>query len=201
MSHPNLERFIHYGYAGLFFGLMLEIIALPIPGETMLTFAGYLIFKGKMSLLPAFLSGLAGSVVGITISYGLGRTLGYRLLHRHGARFGLTEEKLRLAHDWFERIGKWTLTFGYFLPGVRHLAGLVAGASELEPHVFGAFAYPGCVLWVASFLALGYYLGDEWAKVSARMHYRLEVGTLIVLAVLAAYGAIIFIQHRRHRHP
>lgn len=191
--------FAHYGYLGLFFGLMLEIIALPIPGETMLTFTGYLIYKGQMSLVPALFCSMAGSICGITISYSLGRILGYRVLHKYGPRVRLTEDRLATAHSWFERIGKWALTLGYFLPGVRHLVGLVAGASELESHKFAAFAYPGSLLWTASFIALGYYLGDGWKRAAGAMHHRLLLGSLLVGGIVAVYLSCILIQHLRHR--
>ena len=65
-----------YGYAGLFFCLVFGIIGLPIPDETLMTFTGYLIYKGQMRPIPAVLVALAGSMSGITISYVIGRLLG-----------------------------------------------------------------------------------------------------------------------------
>ena len=35
----------HYGYFGLFSLLMLGIVGLPVPDETLLTFAGYLVVE------------------------------------------------------------------------------------------------------------------------------------------------------------
>jgi membrane protein DedA with SNARE-associated domain len=35
----------HYGYLALFGLLMLGIVGLPVPDETLLTFAGYLVFR------------------------------------------------------------------------------------------------------------------------------------------------------------
>jgi len=34
----------HYGYAVLFLSLMLELIALPLPGEFLMGYAGVLVF-------------------------------------------------------------------------------------------------------------------------------------------------------------
>ncbi len=183
-----MEWLTRYGYVGLFLGLLLEIVGLPIPGETMLTAAGYLIDKGRLSFPASLAVSLAGSLCGITLSYTLGRTLGYRLIHRWGPKVGLTEARLAKGHDWFERIGKWTLTLGYFVPGVRHLSGLVAGASGLEYPVFALFAYPGGVLWVASFLSLGYYFGEEWGGVSAPVRRGLAVGAVVVAGLGLLWG-------------
>jgi membrane protein DedA with SNARE-associated domain len=200
--HINYDWIVRYGYWGLFAGLLLEIVGLPIPGEGMLTFAGYMIYKGKMSLVPTLAASLAGSAMGISISYVLGRTLGYRALHRFGPRFGFSEAKLARVHDWFERVGKWTLTIGYFIPGVRHLTGFSAGASELEIPVFALFAYPGCVLWSVSLISLGYYLGEGWARWAPVLHRGVRLGTLAVVGIIVLYGLIIVIQHLRHgSHP
>src|SRR5215831_11690951 len=96
-----------YGYLGLFFALVLGIVGLPIPDETLLTFAGYLCFKHRLSLDYTIAVAFFGSTAGITISYLLGRSVGLWLIHRYGSRFGITDEKMTKVLDWFDRIGKW----------------------------------------------------------------------------------------------
>ena len=54
---------------GDFFLLVLGIVGLPVPDETLLTFSGYLVYQGHLSLPLTFLSGFAGSACGITLSY------------------------------------------------------------------------------------------------------------------------------------
>ena len=70
------------------------------------------------------------------------------------------------VHDWFERIGRWSLFLGYYVAGVRHFTAMVAGASDLEYPVFAAFAYAGAFTWVLTFLSIGYFLGDQWESAS-----------------------------------
>ena len=43
---------IQYSYPVLFALLMLGIVGLPLPDETLLTFAGYLVFVEELALLP-----------------------------------------------------------------------------------------------------------------------------------------------------
>ena len=74
----------------------------------------------------------AGSACGITLSYVLGRTFGLKLIHRYGRYLRITEDHVEKAHAWFRRAGHWSLTFGYFIPGVRHFTAYAAGMSELE---------------------------------------------------------------------
>src|SRR3989442_15546926 len=57
----------HYGSVSLFFLMMLGIIGLPIPDETLLVFSGYLIFKGTLEPVFTFSMAFLGSVTGITV--------------------------------------------------------------------------------------------------------------------------------------
>jgi membrane protein DedA with SNARE-associated domain len=175
----------HYGYLAIFFLLVFGVIGLPIPDETLLTFSGYLIYKGDFSPPLAFAAALAGSATGITISYVLGRSFGLALLHRYGKYLHLTPGRLDRAHAWFERIGHWALTFGYFIPGVRHLTAYAAGIAEVRPPQFALFAYTGSILWVSTFLSLGYFLGERWESVQKNID-RYLIGFSIGIAILLA---------------
>jgi membrane protein DedA with SNARE-associated domain len=176
-----------YGYLAIFFLLVLGIVGLPVPDETLLTFTGYLVFRRHLSLLPAFGAAFAGSGSGITISYWLGRTFGLKLIHRYGKYLGIREAHVNQAHAWFERAGHWSLTFGYFVPGVRHFTAYAAGIAGLEAPRFALFAYSGALLWVSAFLTLGYFMGDRWEAVEKEIHHYLLAVTIGLAMVLTAY--------------
>jgi membrane protein DedA with SNARE-associated domain len=152
----------HYGAFAMFCLLALEIIALPIPGETLMVLAGMFIHRGDLSWHGTFIGALAGTISGVTVSYFLGLKMSSFLMGKHGSKFGFTEARVKKAHDWFARFGKWTLAIGYFIPGIRHLTGILAGMSRLEYHAFAAFAYLGAFFWVFCFLFVGYYFGECW---------------------------------------
>lgn len=160
---------LEYGSIALFFLLALGIVALPIPDETLLVVSGVLIHQGILSPIPTVLAAYLGSMSGITLSYFLGRTAGHYLLKKYGKYIGINDEKLKKAHDWYEYLGKWTLTFGYFIPGVRHVTGILAGTSELEYPVFALFAYSGAFLWTTAFLTIGYFFGPYWNTILSFM--------------------------------
>lgn len=183
MEQQVLHWITQYGYLAIFFLLVFGIIGLPIPDETLLTFTGYLVYRGNLSLPLAFATAVAGSASGITISYALGRSFGLAVLHRYGKYLHLTPERLARAHAWFERIGHWALTVGYFIPGVRHLTAYAAGISEVAPHQFALFAYSGSILWVSTFLSLGYFLGERWEAVQKNVDHYL-VGISVAIAIL-----------------
>lgn len=176
-----------YGQIAVFCLLVLGIVGLPVPDETLLTFCGYLVYRGQFHFLPTVAIAYAGSVCGITVSYTIGRTGGLYLIHKYGPYVRFTKERLDNIHRWFERLGRWTLFFGYFMPGVRHFTAVVAGTSELEPHVFALFAYSGGLLWVLSFVSLGYFLGDQWSRIDQEVHSVLLWLTVAGIAAALAY--------------
>jgi membrane protein DedA with SNARE-associated domain len=155
----------HYGALALFCLLALEVIAFPIPGETLMVLAGVLIHRGNLAWLPAFIGASCGTIFGITVSYLLGLKASSFLTGTFGRKIGLTEAKLKKAHDWYTHFGKWTLTIGYFIPGVRHFTGILAGMSRLEFRDFALFAYLGALFWVFIFLFVGCYFGEYWLSV------------------------------------
>jgi membrane protein DedA with SNARE-associated domain len=187
MEQHVLAWITQYGYVAIFCLLVLGIVGLPVPDETLLTFTGYLVFKQHLTLPLAFAATLGGSASGITISYWLGRTFGLKLIHRYGRYLRIREEHVNQAHAFFERAGHWSLTFGYFVPGVRHFTAYAAGIAGLEAPTFGLFAYSGAVLWVSAFLALGYFLGDRWEAVEKEIHHYLLAVSIGAALVVAAY--------------
>jgi len=179
---------LSYGSIVLFVLLALGIIALPIPDETLLVFSGALMAKGVLLIPFTFIAALAGSISGITISYLLGRTGGTFLVNKYGGTIGITPDKMQKAHDWFQRYGKWSLSFGYFIPGVRHFTGLTAGTSGLEFKDFSVFAYSGALVWVTTFLTIGYFFGNICFSFLETIDGTtvLVIGSLIMLAVAGA---------------
>lgn len=189
-----LQLVTQYGHVAIFCLLVLGIVGLPVPDEWLLTFAGYLVYKGHFHYLPTVAAAFAGSACGITISYIIGRTGGLYLIHKYGRYVHLTQARLDRVHNWFERMGRWTLFFGYYMPGVRHFTAVVAGSSELEPPVFALFAYSGALVWVVTFISLGYFLGERWSTISEEIH-----GVLLWLTIAAVAAGLLFWWLRRRK--
>jgi membrane protein DedA with SNARE-associated domain len=178
-----------WGYAGLFSLLVFGIVGLPIPDETLLVFSGYLVSQGRLHPLLTFLTAFAGAVCGISTSYVIGRTAGHAVVERFGHYVRLTPARLADVNQWFDRIGNWLLTVGYFIPGVRHFTALVAGMSGVQFRTFALYAYPGAAVWVGVFLIIGRIVGKNWeAALEAVHHYTWyfigAAGLLLLIAFL-----------------
>ncbi len=192
-----LQLVSQYGDVALFFLLILGIIGLPVPDETLLTFSGYLIFKGHLHFPTTLAAAFAGSVCGISGSYLIGRTGGLFLIHKYGRYVHITPERLDYVHAWFERVGRWGLFFGYFIPGIRHFTAVIAGTSALEYPVFALFAYSGALVWVSTFLTLGYFLGEEWSRIGKQIQGRAEeIAMVAVVVALIGLGIRYWMKRR-----
>lgn len=196
--HSVLDLLLQYRYPGLFCLLALGIVGLPVPDETLLVFVGYLILRGIFDPWLAFATALAASAMGISISYVIGRVLGSRAVPRFGKYIHLTPQRMERVNQWFTRIGAWLLAIGYFIPGVRHFTALVAGMSRLHYRTFALFAYFGAVVWVATFLAAGYFLGEQWERASDMVQRNVMIGAGAACAA-AIIGWAIYKLWRRFR--
>ncbi len=183
----HIETLIQYGYGGLFVLLAAGIVGLPVPDETLLTFAGYLAATGRWQLWPAAATSLTGIACGMTVNYGLGRTLGTRLVERFGGVIHVSAGQLDRVRRWFGRAGRWALVFGYFVPGVRHLTPLVAGSAKLRFAQFAPFAYAGALLWSATFLTVGYLLGEHWQQAMREFQRHRMIGVAAAAVIVALY--------------
>ncbi|MGB6063489.1 MAG: DedA family protein [Desulfomonilaceae bacterium] len=182
-----------YGYLALFCLLMLGIVGAPFPDDLILAFAGYLVSAGYLEPGRTVASAFLGSLCGISVSYGLGRTVGSPLIEKYGHFVCITANRLNQVKNWYERFGKWGLLFGYFIGGVRHLTAFFAGMSKLRLRVFATFAYTGAFLWSITLISIGYILGDRWAAVSH--HHGLQTCIVAGVCVVLAIGG--WLAHRR----
>jgi len=182
-----------HAYLALYILLTLGIAGIPLPDEIMLSFVGYNAYKGNLHLIPSILAAFLGSASGLTISYILGRVLGYPVIVRYGRYFLITPEKLDRAHNWFQRRGKWTLIFSIFIPSIRHILAIAAGTSKMSLKSFGFFAYLGALLWTSTFILFGFFLGKQYPKLEKSWRHLSYQMHLIILIVVGSAIALFLL--------
>lgn len=178
-----------YGYIVLFLSLLIELIALPLPGETLMSYCGYLVFRGKLNWGISIIISALGTIIGITISYFIGKTLGVNFFNRYGCYVHMGPKKLKKVSDWFEAYGNKLLLISYFIPGVRHITGYFFGITDISFKKFAVYAYIGAFLWSFVFITFGKVLGDQWDK----MHGFVNEYLIVISMVLVIFILIIFI--------
>jgi membrane protein DedA with SNARE-associated domain len=192
-----LDHFLaSYGYFAIFFLLMLGIVGPLIPDDTILVLSGIAVHRGQLHLGATIAVAYAGSVCGITLSYTLGRTGAIYMLERFPPVERWVNRHLPQVQKWFERYGKWTLFFGYFIAGVRHFTALAAGMSKVRLKTFALYAYPGGLAWVVSFISIGYFLGAEWEQI----RHRFDRGAIAAAAIVVSIGFISWWLRRKKAH-
>jgi membrane protein DedA with SNARE-associated domain len=75
-----------YGYFVLGIALLLEFLALPLPGEVLMTYVGLMVFQGDMNWTLSILTAGIGSTIGMTLSYWIGYRLGMPFINKYGSR-------------------------------------------------------------------------------------------------------------------
>lgn len=192
----TVDLFIaHYGYFAIFGLLMLGIVGPWIPDETILVFSGIAVHRGQLGFATTIEVAFAGSLVGISLSYTLGRTGAIYVLERFEPVHRWVGRHMPQVEKWFGRYGKWTLFFGYFIAGLRHFTALTAGMSKVRMRTFAAYAYPGGLVWVLCFVSIGYFLGSQWQALVRQ----LDRGALILGALVAIITLTWWFLRRRRQ--
>ena len=185
----SIDLFIaQYGYFAIFGLLMLGIVGPLIPDETILVLSGIAVHRGQLGFASTIEVAFAGSLCGITLSYALGHSGAIYMLERFGPVQGWVGRHRPQVERWFGRYGKWTLFFGYFIAGLRHFTALTAGMSKVPFRTFALYAYPGGLVWVAFFVSIGYYVGEEWQQIV----HLVDRGVLVLALLVAAIALLVW---------
>lgn len=145
----------NYGYIAIFIVLALGLFSLPIPDEVMVLLVGYFTKIGVLHYSFSLIAVFAGSLIGMLVSYGLGKRVGRPLLDWLGKWFKLSGKWSKKAEHWIENYGVSAIVVSYFVPGMRHIAGYFCGMSHMSLKTFTLYAGTSAFLWSLLFLTVG----------------------------------------------
>lgn len=134
------------------------IIGLFLPGDSLLFAAGVVLAShgADANAWLLSLSALVVAVVGNQVGYYIGRHTGTRFIARRGGRV-LNRGNLDRAREFLDRKGFFAVVAARWIPWVRTLAPLIAGAARMSPKRFLLATFFGGLLWVPTLVLLGYY--------------------------------------------
>lgn len=165
--------------AGLFGIIFLESSICPfLPGDTLLFTAGFALRTSPVSVHTGAGLFLIATALGLTLNYWIGRRLRLRI-RTHGL-WGITTAQLRRTEHLAERHGVRLIVLGRFLPGVRVVVPLLAGAGQMPFSRFTTYNLLGGVAWIALFVYGGYYFGG----LPGVHAYLIPIGILFLLGGL-----------------
>ena len=193
------DFFAHYGYWVIFFGVMLENAGLPVPGETVLIFSGFLAYQGEVRLGRAILTAIAGATLGDSLGYCLGRFGGAALYEKVVRRFGVLARQFDRSRTLFLKYGPWAVFVGRFVTGLRVFAGPLAGIFRLAYLRFLFFNFTGAVAWATTFGCLGFFFGSNWERLTSFVRHLNRVVLAVVLLGLVVVLVGRAVRRRRCR--
>ena len=157
--------------------------------------AGYLAWKGEMSLSLVLLSGIAGSLLGALFNYWIAVKFGRPFLLRWGKYFFVSPESIDKADEFFLKHGHISTLVGRLLPVIRQYISLPAGIARMPLKVFALYTSIGAGAWVVVLTFAGYLLGEHQELLKEYLH----VITLacVGLAVVIAGGYVLYLRRKR----
>ena len=181
-----------WGYAGIFFLMFLESSFFPFPSEVVMIPAGYLAYKGEMSLVLALLFGTLGSLAGALFNYYLSIKLGRTLLLKYGKYVWFDEQKLKKMEEFFARHGEISTFNGRLIPVVRQYISLPAGLARMNLFKFSLYTSLGAFIWMVVLVSLGYFLGSNEEVIKEYLK-----SAIIITLILISIVTLIYIKFRK----
>jgi membrane-associated protein len=186
----------HWGYVAIFVVVVLGNVGLPVPEETVLALAGYLVYDGVLRLPLTLAVGVLSAAAGDNVGYWIGQRLGRPTIERYGARVGITRERLETIERFVTRYGALGVFAARFIPGVRVLGGPLAGACGLAALPFVIANLLGALVYVPYAVGIGYALAwglGPWLRRIEHVAGKVEHVALLAIAV----GVIVALVRRR----
>ena len=157
---PDVSEFVgHWGYLAIFVIVVLGNVGLPVPEESALLAGGYLVWRGDLMWSGVLTVGIVSAVAGDNVGYWIGRRYGPRVLERLRRLVGITPQQFQSMRTFMVRWGSLGVFVARFIPGLRFLAGPLAGTVGLHVTAFIAANVLGAVVYVPVIVAAGYAVG------------------------------------------
>lgn len=172
------------GYVGLAFLIFAEsglLIGIFLPGDSLLFAAGLLAASGLFDPGLLALCVVAGAILGDSVGYWFGKEMGERFFHRQDSFF-FKHEYIERTQKFYNKYGARAVVLARFVPVVRTVAPITAGAGSMKYSKFLSYNLIGGLIWGAGMVYLGYWLGSALPNSE---HYILPLSLgIIVLSFL-----------------
>jgi membrane-associated protein len=143
---------------GFVFAECAFIVGLFLPGDSLLFAAGVVLAQQDHEGHAWGLSvvATAAAIVGNMLGYYIGHRTGHAIIARRGGRV-LNHANLARAQHFLDRRGFWAIVLARWIPWIRTLAPMIAGAARMDSRRFLVATSFGGLAWVPTLVLLGYY--------------------------------------------
>jgi len=186
-----------FGTIGLILVVFVEsgLLPVPLPGDSILFLAGAFCATGAHSKDPHL--NLAVVVIGAFLAAVAGAQVGYALGHRYGTRLFKPDarlfktEYLEQGQDFFDQRGPRSVVLARFIPFVRTVVPMLAGAGRMAPRKYATANLIGATIWAVGISLLGFWLGKS---IDIDKYIYPIVAVIIVLSLIPPV-----LEYRKHR--
>lgn len=185
------------GYLGVPLLLILGGVGVPIPEEVPIILAAVLSKSGTLFTPLAFLSCLAGVLIGDFIVYAVGYWHGERVLTLPLTRNFLSRGREAQIKGYFHRHGFKILLLGRFAVGFRTAAYLTAGILRLPAWRLLAIDLAAALLSTSLMFGLGYFYAEWITWAIHTLQHWLAILACVSAGIVALYLLVRYIQGRR----
>ena len=169
-------------------------VGLILPGGDYMLFAAgifcgtqYLELSLPLLILILAVTAFAGDLTGYT----KGKWLGEKFFTDNKSRF-FKPEYLEKGNRFFTRYGIWAFIIGRFMPVIRTLVPMIAGASAYAFRKFLVFDIVGAIIWTGTLVPLGYFVGKTYPEVISYSGY-----IILLFVLIASFPALRIILSKR----
>ena len=189
-----------YGYLGILLLILVASIFIPIPSEIILTFGGFMTTYTRINVWGVVIAATMGSLIGAVIIYAIGRAFNAdRLESLTGSKWGrllhLREGDFKRAEKLFLKHGKKAIFICRFVPVLRSLISVPAGAARIGLPTFVALTVSGAFIWNTALVFVGRIMGGAWEK-AMRYFDMYFVIAAAVFALIAIAAAAVYVKKR-----
>jgi membrane protein DedA with SNARE-associated domain len=191
--------FQHLGYAAILVIVLLGNAGVPAPEESALVLGGYLAWHRRLHLPLVLIVGVVSASLGDNLGFWAGRHYGQRAV----TRLPLPSARVAQAQAFITRYGQRAVFAARFVPGLRTVAGPLAGAGGLSPLRFFAANFLGAICYVPcpvlAGYGLGYGLGNRLERLRRATGFLKDDAALFAAILALAALAFVAMWARRRR--
>ncbi len=192
MSDFVLTLLINYGAPAFALLLLLGAIGVPVGASILVIAAGAFSQQGILHWTVTAAAGLIGTIIGDTLSFGIG----FYAKEWLDLRFGKSSA-WRSAREVFEaHAGLAIYLTRCLITALAIPTNLIAGGSGIRFRRFIIYDSLGELTWILLYGSLGYWFGSEWELVS---NFIGGFGGLLLGIVILIIGVVLAIRWYRSK--
>jgi membrane protein DedA with SNARE-associated domain len=160
--------------------IALESIGLPVPAEAALIAAAFFAARSDtLNLWVLIATGISAAIGGDIVGFWIGRTFGCQLMVKYGG-----PQRVRIAKWLFFQYGAVFVFTARFLPFLRNMAAVLAGANCMSQYNFYFASATAAICWVVGYSVAAYSFGETFTSLASPAGISLSAASAFVMVGL-----------------